>query len=102
MTQFTNEEKDEAQYLAWVERDGPKLEEEKNEKLARQSLKDEFDGWEILSANLKSRFFEDVATIEAVVRKGDVVKIIFWLPFNKGWMAKGPNGSTIFKPQVSA
>lgn len=102
-SQPTADEREEAAWAAWVVAGGPEKATAEHEAAARASLQDlEADGWTTLSAELKREAFADVATIEAVLRKADRAVVVKWNTFNRGWMEKGPNGSTIFQPTPRA
>ncbi len=89
---LTPEQKDEANYEIWIMNDGPEKHTKKHQELARQYLDElvNMDGWKVLSTEMVRDY--DTSKMEAVIRRGDVLKLIHWNSFNKGFMEKGPSG----------
>ncbi len=95
---LNQEQIEDAKYEIWVMNDGPAKHTAKHQELARQYLDElvNMDGWKVLSTEMKRDY--DTSKMEAVIRRGDVLKLLQWNSFNKGFMEKSPSGAwLIFK-----
>lgn len=97
---YTEAEMEEARYELWLMNGGRERATVKHARLANESLADLPNyGWRVLDSEVKDDHWHDISLTEAVVRRGDVIKIIRWKPFNKGWMEKSTSGAwIIFNP----
>lgn len=98
---YTATEMEEARYEFWVMGGGREAGEAKHAELATEAQADLTDaGWDILTTAMKRH--GDCAEFpvqELVIRRLNVVRIIRWHTFNKGWMtADGQHGNRIFYP----
>lgn len=101
MLNFTAAEIEESKYDAWGLSGGRESSEAKHEALATEAQVDLTDaGWDILTSTMKHH--GDCAEFpvqELVVRRLNVVRIIRWHTFNKGWFeADGRHGNGAFRP----
>ena len=94
MSEYSQQELEDAKYEIWLESDGPAQAEAKHQGLADATLADlENAGWHILGGNL-IRGFEFRVT-ELVIRRGDDVRIVIWHPGNEEWFtSNGPGGGS--------
>ena len=102
---LTHEEIEEESYLLWIETGGPAKMEAEHEELAKDSLKElQAMGWDVLTSKLSRHLFEDFRLTEAVIRKGNVVKLIRWsCGLGDRWTARDEAGGwTIFDPTQRA
>lgn len=99
--EITEEDREAARYEIWIMNDGPAKATTKHKALAEQSIVEDLEanGWDVLSKEIVKPLLEDVSKYELVVRKKDMVKILRWNTFNKGWMEKSESGGwLIFRP----
>jgi len=92
---YTEAERLDARYEAWIASGGPAKTTRRQAELADAALDALIAaGWTILQQRMIPEF--DIEVMEAVIRKGDRLELISWSTFNKGWMRKAASGWTIF------
>lgn len=98
MTRLTTAEQDEAAYIAWIENGGPAKAQAKHDQLAVDAEPELTDaGWRILEKRMVMTTAQSFYVVELVIRRAQVVRIVRWHTFNKGWFeADRPHGNGIF------
>lgn len=92
---YTEAERLDARYEAWIASGGPAIVTHQHARLASDGLDTLIAaGWTVLQQRMIPEF--DIEVMEAVIRKGDRLELISWSTFNKGWMRKTASGWTIF------
>tara|TARA_R110000737_G_scaffold313617_1_gene323145 strand:+ start:241 stop:549 length:309 start_codon:yes stop_codon:yes gene_type:complete len=101
MTNLTQDEREEANYIIWEMNDGPAKKQAEHKALALTSLEElPSKGWKVLSTEMVGDgWFGPVRVLEAVIRSDRELKIIHWHTGNKGWMERHQNhgGSSSIK-----
>jgi len=98
---YTEAERLDARYEAWIASGGPEIVTQQQARLASNALDTLIAArWSILQQRMIPEF--DIEVMEAVIRKGDRLELISWSTFNKGWMRKAASGWTIFSEREYA
>jgi len=96
---YTEAEREEARYEAWVMTGGREEARLKHAQLAEEVMKwVKGYGWTVLTQTMEREIGDEFDLMTAVIRKGDKVKLIRWNTFNKGFMEKLESGWGIFYP----
>lgn len=91
---------EEARYEAWVMSGGVAKATAKHKDLAYSYMSEKMNDWRTLSHDMVRVSAGDIHVVEAVVRRGDQVRLIRWNSFNRGFMTNHNTvGWVIFDPK---
>ena len=94
---YSQEDRYEIAYMRWVINDGPRKATNEHMGLANSSLILLMnDGWRVLENRMVKTAESEIELTEVVIRKGNVIHLLRWNTFNKGWMRDTGHGWIIF------